>query len=292
MRDFDFEEIDRAVASTMQPDSPDDGVPVTTSDNNQQAAQPQSTPAMRRSGRFMDVVHPSSDMRTSSVPERTTASASVESQRDELQVPEREASSATSTDMPDPLDFNGFNADDSDNEQQPEEQVADIPQESPFIPNAQIEKRPLGGYPGQEVADTTSTIDEPTDEPSAQQPALVEETSQHEAELEPAEQENEPIASAPESNSEPEPDPQPQPQPQPEPEQPSGPVAITQQYKERTSTGEQQSGAIYDTESYHQPLSKPAKKKSGIWVVVWILGLVVVGAGAGAAVYFYVLPLL
>lgn len=62
--------------------------------------------------------------------------------------------------------------------------------------------------------------------------------------------------------------------------------SIPQQYKEQPSTGDQSSGAIYDTENYHEPLSHPAKKKSGWMWVIWILLILIIGAGGGAAIYF------
>jgi hypothetical protein len=74
-------------------------------------------------------------------------------------------------------------------------------------------------------------------------------------------------------------------------EVPAGPASITQQYTEQPSAN-QQSGSIYDTENYHQPLAHNAKKRSGAWVILWIFLLVILGAGAGVAFYFYVLPML
>ena len=295
MRDFDFDEIDRAVASTMQPDQ-SDNVPVSNGDSSRPASQP--APAVRRSGRFMDVVHPSSDMRNSPTPERDRTTVEAESSRDELRVPEREDAGSSSTDMPDPLDFHGFNTDAEQSES--EEPKEYTPQESPFIPNAQIEKRPLGGYPTQDDVPApiaTEEITEAVEQPEQESPVPdevepnenTEDVSKEEVQdntVESTQQEVEPEPTV-EEQSQPEQQPQ-----QPEPEQHTGPVAITQQYKERPSTTDQPSGAIYDTESYHQPLSKPVKKKSGIWVVLWIFGLIVVGAGAGAAVYFFVLPML
>ena len=74
-------------------------------------------------------------------------------------------------------------------------------------------------------------------------------------------------------------------------QEPTGPTSITQQYKEQPSSN-QQSGAIFDTESYHQPVIKPAHKKSSWLIIVWILLLVLLGAAAGWAVYTFVLPML
>jgi hypothetical protein len=66
----------------------------------------------------------------------------------------------------------------------------------------------------------------------------------------------------------------------------SGRISIPPQYKEQPSTGEKESGAIYDTSTYHQPLMHPAKKKSGWLWVLWIVLILIVGAGAGVALYF------
>jgi hypothetical protein len=77
----------------------------------------------------------------------------------------------------------------------------------------------------------------------------------------------------------------------PTPEVTVGPTAITQQYKEEPSTGDKQSGAIFDTESYHKPLAQPAKKKKSFKLVPLVAGVIIVGAGIGAAVYYFVLPL-
>ena len=70
-------------------------------------------------------------------------------------------------------------------------------------------------------------------------------------------------------------------------------VSITQQYAESPSTGDAPATtSIFDTDAYKKPLAHPKKKSSGWLVVLWIAVLLIVGAGAGAAVYFYVLPLL
>lgn len=63
-------------------------------------------------------------------------------------------------------------------------------------------------------------------------------------------------------------------------------TSINQQYREEPSTSDQESGSIYDTSSYHQPLSHPAKKNSGWMWVVWIVLILLLGAASGAALYF------
>lgn len=71
-----------------------------------------------------------------------------------------------------------------------------------------------------------------------------------------------------------------------------GPTSIAQQYQEKPNTGDQNSGAIFDTDSYHKGIVKPVKKNSNLPWMIWIAALLVVGVGVGVAVYFFVLPLL
>lgn len=74
----------------------------------------------------------------------------------------------------------------------------------------------------------------------------------------------------------------------------AGPASIVQQYKEKQSTETPASGAIYDTEAYHKPLTpkKKSSKKHGWLVALWVFLLIVLGAGVGAAIYYFILPLL
>ncbi len=193
------------------------------------------TPAVRRStGRFMDVVHPSSDMR-SRVAERPTPQP-VENREE----PSEEEAPSRHTDMPDPLDF-----------QPTPEPAADAPLESPFLPDAKVEKKPLGAMPPVGAARELPELPELLQVPDEK---LLEATVET------------------------------------EPEVPTS-TPFTQSHVE-TPAEPQESGAIYDTETYHQPVVHPVKRKSGGLVALWIVLLVVVGAAAGAAVYFFVLPLL
>ena len=66
--------------------------------------------------------------------------------------------------------------------------------------------------------------------------------------------------------------------------------SIQPQYTELPSTGEKEIGAIYDTNSYHKAMPAPVKKKAGWTWVVWISLLMIASVGAGVAVYFFVLP--
>lgn len=280
MQDIDFDEIDRAVSSTMggerEPEVPERSEPAP-------ASRPTPPAARRSSGRFMDVVHPSSDMR-SAAPSRPAPTE---------QAPEPTHFTRDNTDMPDPLDFHGFNDEPEKPAQETPEEVVATPLESPFLADAKVEKRPLGAFSDygaqsnddQALENTeTETVAEKA-EVTEEEPLLLE--APDEVELLEAQTEPEPTVAVEEKA------PEPTPAPVPAVEVPDAlPTSITQQYKEQPSTTEQPSGAIYDTEAYHQPLTHTPKKRSGAFVILWIIALIVLGAGAGFAVYAFVLPLL
>jgi len=306
MSDIDFDELDRAVngvLSTNDTPAPAPSVPVQetpvepqpeattiTHVERTQLSPVSSTPkppvastapaARRSSGRFMDVMHPSSDMRSRNPDTQVVVKPEVTAV----------VQPAAAVDYPESPAWNE-------------------PLESPFLPDAKVEKRPLGG--GEATSNEASTIadsfdfqgllDEPEEElleaPEPQErleattmpdpidfamanaatpdePVEVEEIAV-ETPLEVIEPQPQPVVEAPQAVV----------------EEPVGPTSITPQYKEQASSN-QESGAMYDTESYHQAVSAPVKKKSGWFTVVLILLLVVLGAGGGFAVYTYVLPML
>lgn len=398
MKDLDFDELDRAVNSLMsnvpkeEPAKDDDIKTVTLPSSGEttphaeatSAPSPQpadmpkpttpvtppvpraSSVAARRSGRFMDVMHPSattkksepaaksvsrqgatveptSNLTAPTPPVKDTVSndtpAPALSEVATPPAPTPQPITATShqpqpkSDWPDPLDFqSGEQAQAVKPEEtettEPVKQSADpdliakqeddTPLSSPFLPDAKVEKRPLGGAPASQEAPTIPitpqgkedlTSHDPNDQlpasPSDIEPPLPEELQKdlvaiesgaHQTEesktepTEPAVPDSEPDTaigeadepadqkvSTPETASE---------KPDETPQKPTGPVSIPQQYKEEPSTGDKESGAIYDTDAYHQPLAHPAKKKSGWLLIVWIVLILVVGAGAGAALYF------
>lgn len=304
MSDFDFDELDKAVTGALG-DPTSSSEPVQEASNstsqqvedrpsvtNEQRPAPRSAvvPAANRGGRFMDVVHPSSDMR-SPAPSQSEAASSQPQSMGLPRIPKPPTFYAAGASRP-AVEYSPAVQDDSSNE------PADWskPLDSPFLPDAKVEKRPLGGTgsdfdlsslplaleeetqelleaPEEELLLEATTMPDPI-EFAAQQPTKDETPSEEPVELEPVPSQ---VASTKPSG--------------PAPEEPSTPIAITQQYKEKEST-EQESGAIFDTESYHQPLVKPPKKRSGAWTILWILLLVLLGAGVGVACYFYVLPLL
>lgn len=296
-------------------------------------------PAARRSGRFMDVVHPSSNMKkdvsipapvsrhgatiepgTSFEPPQSvvsTTASPVEPKTAALPTPGSVARSAPKSDWPDPLDVAGFNPSGSEpqtTEKKDEGSTAPLidtseasdktvddkkelaPLTSPFLPDTKVEKRPLGSPSDASESDHTPVLSSESssnlmvDDPTAQLPAIPKDVEPvlpaelHkdlvavEADTSPtvAKEEIETTsasqASASSSTS--------------APEMPAGPTSIAQQYREEPSTGDKDSGAIYDTDTYHQPLAHPAKKKSGWLWVLWIALILVVGAGAGAGAYY------
>lgn len=314
MADFDFDELDKAVNSAIGTPEPAPQEPTPTPEVSRSEPEPisrpvpsQPAPAMRRSGgRFMDVVHPSSDMRTRStveVPSRAPEPAPVEQN------------------IADPLDDTDWKT----------------PLDSPFLPDAQVEKRPLGAsVPTGEslrAADADLMLEEPDElrleAPDELQLEAPEEATQDDRHImpdpidfatsttdveevaEPAVPATKPIsdqvsdadlsqAAALDAETFPvvktaevvdTPVVAAEPQVPEAPEVPAGPVSITQQYKEKPAEVAEP-GAIYDTENYHQPITAPVKKKSGAWVILWILLILLVGGGAGAAFYFFVLPTL
>lgn len=219
----------------------------------------------------------------------------------------------TQSDWPDPLDVSGFSKssaatmDDSKSDSTPvisETDAAESSLSSPFLPDTKVEKRPLGANAVAGAGITEPTELKPAEEidesaTDEQLPAKLEDTKP----LLPEELHSDLIAIESDTTS-PEKKESPSPEisepwktldepresrneiPTPEPSKPSIPISIPQQYKEEVSTGEKENGAIYDTDTYHKPLAHPAKQKSGWMWVVWILLILIVGAGGGAALYF------
>jgi hypothetical protein len=244
---------------------------------------------------------------------KTEPSASVNEAKEEI-----EAETHAKEDWPDPIAMAGYEESElpkkaEDTEKKPD---ADAPLVSPFLPDAKVEKRPLGGQPASLSSSTPSAleVEAPTDEegdvassdavapqlpvsPEEEQKPLPEELSGDVIALEsdantlteqPAPVDQEPIIqSMPKEETE-TPAPMVAPAPAPTtPPVPTGAISIPQQYKEEPSSGDKSTGSIYDTDTYHQPLAHPSSKKSGWLWVVWIVLILVLGAGVGAALYYF-----
>ncbi len=229
-----------------------------------------------------------------------------------------------SNEWPDPIDFQGVNKDTSneseavkseDNEDADIDQISnditntlnqtvDEPQDSPFLSGTKVEKRPLGAFSSEQSAipvvqqESQTEAQQSTDLSSQTQPQA--EVSHMPAELHPdllsIESGSAVVPNVPSMGNVADTitvDATPTPSVTSESvanTQPEGPTSITQQYSEQPSTGDQTTGAIYDTDSYHKAILAPTKKKSGLMLILGILLLIVIGAGAGAAVYFFALP--
>ena len=360
MKDLDFDEIDRAVNSVITSTPTNDENTETDSNNlnNEQTENSEqkvnnipSTPAVplarrRSSGQFMDVVHPSSDMRRLPLMMPKRASESVinsgsnDNTKNEPQsftIPEpnvedhgsADSSVQPSNTWPDPIDFsnskNGITPDNSltktnENNDDEDDDInrisddihkelnpqAEAPLDSPFISGTKVEKRPLGTFSNEssvqsmEQPEKNEASDKPYEtnkednteysDDSNIKPSLPAELQDDLLKIE----SNESVV-----NQEiPKVDEEPVEQPletkleetksvetQSTETQPSNQSSIPQQYKEQPSTGDQNSGAIYDTNSYHKALAYPMKKKSGWILVLWISIIIILGAGAGAAIF-------
>ena len=378
MKEFDFDELDRAVNTlmgnvpkatepakqddvktlTITPTLTDDKMPQLPVDVTEPVALASSAdpvtsavpsesreqfrsvaPAARRSGRFMDVIHPSaSTQRKASstlgvsrqgvtleplaspaeetvahvVPTEEIVPVTHDSQESDIV-----ADVAEVRDWPDPLEFNNASSasdDEVDQEQALDEALAKTeqiePLSSPFLADAKVEKRPLGGpvpelmleahtldtTEQEEVSESRDDVQAPADavvlpeelqgdlmaiESDTTAGNVTSESVTPEAATQPvkavvAEKSfvtptAAPIAAAVSAASS------------------TGAVSIPQQYREAPSTGDQTTGSIYDTDTYHQPLEHPAKKRTGWLWVVWVLVLLLLGAGGGALAYLYLL---
>lgn len=296
MKDIDFDELDRAVHSatnggnsksddnTRSEPAPVDNESITPASSP--VRPPVSLATRRSSGRFMDVVHPSSDMRTKVGGTNSSADDIHISVRKNVATnePENVSTDSGEESWPDPIDFQEEHVNEKS-----EDKTADLadmsPLESPFLTDTKVEKRPLGAFSDDapiESEESKDVLEEVSDifeeEPSEELPEPIEKkdgvVEEDELLL---------LPESPDSEKE---------EPAVEVEQPIGPVSITQQYTEQPSTAEQSSTMIFDTDEYKKPLAHPKKKGSGWLIILWIIILLVVGAGAGAAIYFYVLPLL
>ncbi len=143
---------------------------------------------------------------------------------------------------------------------------------SPFLPDAKVEKRPLGGsdLPTSAMGEPTTMAQAATDMPREYSNELLS------LDIDTANTDNAPKPSAQTQD---------QPQAVTAPAQPgNGNVASP-----TPAPAQQASGAIFDTDNYHAPLKQPVKHKSGWLTVVWILVLLIVGAAAGAAYYYFMM---
>lgn len=304
MKDIDFDELDRAVNSLINPSTTPSSataiqIPTTDTTATLTTSPPSSVTPLgqrRSSGRFMDVVHPSSDMRSSSVAARSISTEPVTTPPTSQPVqPAIELEKPSPATWPDPIDISSLETPVSNSE-------TNGPLESPFLTDAKVEKRPLGAFSGDihESAptvpltpiDTSLKVEGPssvTTDESRLSDHPIETDTPLPAELQagllsiesnedPAITKSDSSVSMVESMS------------TLEPTTLTGPTSIVKQYTEQPSTGDKPAGTIFDTAAYKKPQPHSGKKKSGWLIVLWIVLLLAFGAGVGAAVYFFVLP--
>ncbi|MEI7689941.1 MAG: hypothetical protein WCI79_03190 [Candidatus Saccharibacteria bacterium] len=292
MQDLDFDELDKAVSSLMPPSEPSDAA----------SAQPTVTPAVPSpapvvnvvvpttpvvdsaprpaTGRFMDVVHPSSDMRsTLNMPQRpaTPVPAPVVVAPPVRPAPVTPITPSPSVPNPAPAISNWSGAVDY--------QSPNPAPESPFLSGAKVEKRPLGAF--SDDIPTPAVEPEPVVETAPVEPAEPEmpENTGNRSDL-PDELDTSLLKVESDSSTNPSgigasSDPF---------VQSTGATSINQQYTEKPASVEQTAGSIYDTSSYNKVAKNQPKKKSGWMWVLWIVLLLIVGAGAGVAFYYFAMP--
>lgn len=355
MKDIDFDELDKAVNSLMATTKPAptaavEPVPATPAGDSQTpatvtvsppsapvvavtppepatpaapittaipvAVRP-SAPAIKRSGRFMDMVNKPSDAKprtaSTAAPSREGISISPRPAEPTLQAaptaaatvsmaaPEQKPASFET--MPDPIDMQSQSFDaPSAPVSEPIDSTAVAPNnpplgstESPFLSDAKVEKRPLNSEPLEptgeaaqfDMTDDTGPADtaiQPTeDEKGADEPPAVPQIAELSSDLVAIEADEKidltqavDTADAAAQVT--------------VPSVPLGASSIAQQYTTQPSSGDQSHAAIYDASQYPEPVSHPAKSKSGWLWVLWVVLLL--GVGAGGAMLLYVLGII
>lgn len=193
--------------------------------------------------------------------------------------------------------------------------IMSAPLESPFLSDAKVEKRPLGAFSGAETVApseelvpsepatevNTDELDLSLDEPAKEAPEepvhemprelhedillLDAHTTDAADDLAEPEAAVKPVATVLETpNDAVKPV-------APVTDVPSGPTSISQQYKEQPSSTAHAGVSIYDTDTYHQPLTHPPKKRSSVLIIVWIIAIALLGGGLGLGI-FLALPML
>ena len=273
---------------------------------------PSAAPALavKRRGQFMDMIHPSSDMTTtnrpasrqgvtiqpaksdaSTTPAESPAASEPAPAPEASNTPAEEPVTPNTTEWPDPIDMAAEDVEPSTQatepaapaeepvaapEEQPSEPASEAeaaPLTSPFLTDAKVEKRPLGGN----ASPTTELVEKDAQvAPAEATPPVVlpEELTGDVMAVEAKDLSAHPEAPKPSAIG--------------TKATEAAANSITQQYTEQPSSGDQTNGSIYDTATYHQAIDaeKPAKKSSALKWIIWIVVLLLVGAAGGAA-YFY-----
>ena len=285
MNDIDFDELDKAVNSLANNSPVDDGA-TNVSDASTQSNDVKDTTAPKRTnGQFFDMVKTPS--------------------RSNVVVPTRPTQPVSTSPTLSQSNMNMQNVAE-DLPSKPADNMS-----SPFLPDAKVEKRPLGAF-SEDLPKPSEPIMPPATVPEPEPPMvdnasapiatdaelksndetdmMPEELSKDVLDVESKSSLSDSYAPSPVVGEKPAENSIVTPASTVNPIDNNQTASINQQYQEKTPANETKTEAMYNTETYPNGLAKPVKKKSGMWTVVWILALLIVGAGAGAAVYFFVLP--
>lgn len=248
------------------------------------------------SGRFMDMVHPKADMRAATP-------------TPDLIVPSRAPAAARSVAAPSSVHDSAV-SEAPEADRAPANPLADQSAlATPFLPDAKVEKRPLGGTvsaiaPLSPTSEILSAAEEATATPDSELNESAVETlpingennrdagntdAQHE--LNPADYEKESSTEQALAQIEITEEKVPEPPKTIETVESgdtenlkSGNNKMT--YQDAQKEIESGGSAIYDVKNYHQPLAHPKKQKSGWGVVLIVAVIIIVAAALGAAAYF------
>lgn len=257
----------------------------------------------RSSGRFMDVMHHSSDMRTatsSEVPPSAAPSREARTIAPPVRSTDQDSPSPdTSPVAVPPSVIEPVAVAEPEKVELPKSEPVAEPAEplsSPFLPDAKVEKRPLGG-PAVEASDIGESATQDERDKDTQ---LTPDASQAAEEL-PAELHNDllaietnialesPSADIPDDSTETKPaindSVNSQATSLEDAAAPVGPASIPQQYNELPNSGDQSNGAIFDVDDYHkQPVHPTKSHRSWLWIIL-IIVIIVISAAGGAAFY-------
>lgn len=292
MSDFDFDELDKAVNSLNQTTSNqiqnhENGSNQVMSNNDRPIP---SLATKRTPGPFMDVIHPSSNMmKNPNQPTRTNGSVansnSIAQNNDVTIEPKLVKEEPTSVNLETKTKV-ASNDDDINKISEDINKTLGLTTESPFIADAQVEKRPLGAFSG---GSNGNNLETDTKKPDEVPPIIDDAPLPAELDSELLSIEANSVAKSTVSEEVEKPNISETGQPQNlESEQKPPVMSIPQQYTEKTSPKTETSQIYENNETYKQTLM-PAKKKAGWLWVIWIVLLILIGAGVGAAVYFFVL---
>ena len=264
-----------------------------------ESAAPKTAAAPRpNSGRFMDMVHPKADMRVAAastpdliVPSRTPAATRTTQTPVSLHDSQVSEASETDSAAANPLVDSSLLA-------------------TPFLPDAKVEKRPLGGSvsainplnPTNEILsaaeEATATPDSDTEDSGFETASINSESrgsssdgGDGQRELNPADYEKESSTEQALAQIEITEEKIPEP-PQTLEKVESGDTEDLKSgtskmtYQEAQNEEESGGSAIYDVKNYHQPLAHPKKQKSGWGVVLIVVIIIILAAALGAAAYF------